>query len=99
MKDMYKFDAWMKEYLLGLETTQKELIDLIEKLNKDKSVNAILLQSPIPSNLDINEAFTTILSEKDVDGFNPVNVGKLVLNQDPELQEEDSLPLLIHAYD
>ncbi len=71
-----------EEYLLGLETTQKELIDLIEKLNKDKSVNAILLQSPIPSNLDINEAFTTILSEKDVDGFNPVNVGKLVLNQD-----------------
>ena len=71
-----------EEYLLGLETTQKELIYLIEKLNKDKSVNAILLQSPIPSNLNINEAFTTISPEKDVDGFNTLNVGKLVLNQD-----------------
>lgn len=71
-----------EEYLLGDKTTQKELIELIKKLNNDKTVNGILLQSPIPSNLDINEAFRTILPEKDVDGFNPVNVGKLVLNQD-----------------
>ena len=71
-----------EEYLLESNTTQKELIDLIEKLNQDNTVNGILLQSPIPSNLDINEAFRTIAPEKDVDGFNPVNVGKLVLNQD-----------------
>lgn len=71
-----------EEYLLDSKITQKELIKLIEKLNNDKTVNGILLQSPIPSNLDINEAFRTISPEKDVDGFNPVNVGKLVLNQD-----------------
>ena len=71
-----------EEYLLDINTTQKDLIELIEKLNNDKTVNGILLQSPIPSNLDINEAFRTISPEKDVDGFNPVNVGKLVLNQD-----------------
>lgn len=71
-----------EEYLLNNKITQKELIDLIKKLNEDKTINGILLQSPIPSNLDINEAFRTILPEKDVDGFNPVNVGKLVLNQD-----------------
>ena len=71
-----------EEYLLEAKITQKELIELIEKLNKDKTINGILLQSPIPSNLDINEAFRTISPEKDVDGFNPVNVGKLVLNQD-----------------
>ena len=71
-----------EEYLLNSETTQKELIELIEKLNNDKTINAILLQSPIPSNLDINEAFRTILPEKDVDGFNPINVGKLCLNQE-----------------
>ena len=58
------------------------MIELIEKLNNDKTINGILLQSPIPSNLDINEAFRTISPEKDVDGFNPLNVGKLVLNQD-----------------
>lgn len=70
------------EYLLDKETTQKELIKLIKKLNDEKNINGILLQSPIPSNLDINEAFRTIAPEKDVDGFNPTNVGKLVLNQD-----------------
>lgn len=71
-----------EEYLLDANITQKELIELIQKLNNDKTVNGILLQSPIPSNLDINEAFRTISPEKDADGFNPVNVGKLVLNQD-----------------
>lgn len=71
-----------EEYLIGSNIAQKKLIDLIKKLNQDKTVNGILLQSPIPSNLDINEAFRTIAPEKDVDGFNPVNVGKLVLNQD-----------------
>ena len=71
-----------EEYLLDVNTTQKELIELIEKLNNDKTINGILLQSPIPSNLDVNEAFRTISPQKDVDGFNPVNVGKLVLNQD-----------------
>lgn len=71
-----------EEYLLDVNTTQKELIELIEKLNNDKTINGILLQSPIPSNLDINEAFRTISPQKDVDGFNPINVGMLVLNQD-----------------
>lgn len=71
-----------EEYLLKSNITQKEFIDLIAKLNKDNTVNGILLQSPIPSNLDINEAFRTVAPEKDVDGFNPVNVGKLVLGKD-----------------
>lgn len=71
-----------EEYLLDSNISQKELIGLITKLNQDNTVNGILLQSPIPSNLDINESFRTITPEKDVDGFNPVNVGKLVLNQD-----------------
>ena len=71
-----------EEYLLDENITQKELINLIEKLNKDNTIHGILLQSPIPEQLDINEAFRKISPEKDVDGFNPVNVGKLVLNQD-----------------
>lgn len=71
-----------EEYLLDANTTQEKLIRLIEKLNTDKTINGILLQSPIPANLDINEAFRMISPQKDVDGFNPVNVGKLVLNQD-----------------
>ncbi len=71
-----------EEYFLGTETTQKELLDLIDKLNHDKSVNGILLQSPLPAHLDINEAFRAIDYRKDVDGFHPMNVGKLVLGQD-----------------
>ena len=71
-----------EEFLLAENTKQEELIELIEKLNKDNSIHGILLQSPIPSHLDINEAFRAIAPEKDVDGFNPINVGKLCLNQD-----------------
>ena len=71
-----------EEHILETEITQKQLIDLIEELNNRKDINGILLQSPIPAHLDINEAFRKIAPEKDVDGFNPVNVGKLSLNQD-----------------
>lgn len=71
-----------EEYFLDNNTTQEELINLIKKLNKDESVNGILLQSPLPEHLDINEAFRTIDYRKDVDGFHPMNVGKLVLGQD-----------------
>ena len=71
-----------EEHLLKEDISQKDLIDLIQKLNEEKTINGILLQSPIPHDLDINEAFKTISMEKDVDGLNPVNVGKLVLNQD-----------------
>lgn len=71
-----------EEFLLGVETEQKQLIDLIKKLNQDPKINGILLQSPIPNHLDINEAFRTIDYKKDVDGFHPINVGKLALGQD-----------------
>lgn len=71
-----------KEYLLPQNTTQRELIDLIQELNEDKSINGILLQSPIPKPLDIQEAFNTISPEKDVDGFNSYNVGNLCIGQD-----------------
>ena len=71
-----------EEYLLDADITQEKLIDLINVLNYKKDIHGILLQSPIPRHLDINEAFRTILPEKDVDGFNPLNVGKLTLNQD-----------------
>ena len=71
-----------KEYLLPSDTKQNELLDLIKKLNNDNSVNGILLQSPIPKPLDIQEAFNTIDPKKDVDGFNPYNVGNLCIGQD-----------------
>ena len=71
-----------QEYLLDEDIKQSELLELIKKLNEDNTVNGILLQSPLPEHLDINEAFRKIDYRKDVDGFNPVNVGRLALGQD-----------------
>lgn len=77
-----ELDINFTEYHLDSDIKQSELIDLIKKLNDSKDVNGILLQSPIPYHLNIIEAFETISPEKDVDGFNPVNVGRLAQGQD-----------------
>ena len=71
-----------EEFLLEATITQKELMDLINNLNERKDVHGILLQSPIPEHLDIREAFNSIDYRKDVDGFNPINVGKLSIGED-----------------
>lgn len=71
-----------EEYLLNEDINMKDLLEVIDKLNDREDIDAILLQSPIPKNLDINLAFQRIKPKKDVDGFNPINVGKLALNQD-----------------
>ena len=71
-----------EEFLLHDNIKQEELIDLIKKLNEDKSINGILLQSPIPEHLNINQAFKTITYRKDVDGFTPSSVGKLCIGED-----------------
>ena len=71
-----------EEFILKEETTQEELIKLIKKLNDDNNINGILLQSPIPKHLNINEAFKAITYKKDVDGFTPSSVGKLCIGED-----------------
>ena len=71
-----------EEFLLPEETQEEELLELIEKLNKDESVHGILLQSPVPKHIDIDKAFELISPDKDVDGFNAVNVGKLTIGKD-----------------
>lgn len=71
-----------EEYLLKGNISQKELLDLINTLNKDKTINGILLQSPIPPHLNINEAFKAITYSKDVDGFTPSSIGKLCIGED-----------------
>ena len=71
-----------EEYLYDSNLTEKELLDIIQKLNNDNSIHGILLQSPVPKHIDINKAFRTISPEKDVDGFNPINVGNLSIGED-----------------
>ena len=71
-----------EEFLLDKDTTMEKLLSLIETLNNREDVYGILLQSPLPKHLNADEAFRKISPEKDVDGFNPVNVGRLCLKQD-----------------
>jgi methylenetetrahydrofolate dehydrogenase (NADP+)/methenyltetrahydrofolate cyclohydrolase len=66
---------------LPAETTQAELEALIDELNDDQAVHGILVQSPLPGELDEDRAFARIDLAKDVDGFNPANVGLLWLGR------------------
>ncbi len=71
-----------EEFLFDKDTTEEKLLDTIDMLNKDESVHGILLQSPVPKHINIQKAFEKISPQKDVDGFNAVNVGKLSIGQD-----------------
>ncbi|MBR1803204.1 MAG: bifunctional methylenetetrahydrofolate dehydrogenase/methenyltetrahydrofolate cyclohydrolase FolD [Clostridia bacterium] len=71
-----------EEFLLPEETKREELLNLIQTLNKRDDIHGILLQSPIPKHLDIREAFNAIDYRKDVDGFHPINVGKLAIGEE-----------------
>ncbi len=67
-----------EEYALPENTTQEELLSLIDTLNKKESINGILCQLPLPKHLDEGAVINAILPEKDVDAFHPVNVGKIM---------------------
>ena len=71
-----------EEYLFEENITQEELMKKIDELNNDNTVTGILLQSPIPRHLNEQEAFNAISAQKDVDGFNAINVGNLSLGKD-----------------
>ena len=73
-----------EDYILPKDTREKELVDLIEKLNKNKEVNGILVQLPLPRHLNEDTIVNTISPIKDVDGLNIINQGKL-LNRKPVL--------------
>ena len=60
------------------ETSEDELLSLVEKLNNDSSVNGILVQFPVPKHISSNKIMNTISPDKDVDGLNQINIGKLV---------------------
>ena len=65
------------EFALDENTREQELLELIDKLNADKSVNGILCQLPVPKHIDEDKVIDRICPEKDVDGFSKINVGKL----------------------
>ncbi len=69
------------EYALSGETTQEELLALVDKLNKDDNIDGILVQLPLPSHLDEKTVIYNIDPKKDVDAFHPFNVGKIMIGE------------------
>ena len=67
------------EYLLPADTTQEDLLELIEKLNDDERVDGMLVQLPLPRHLDEKAVIAAISPDKDVDAFHAVNVGKIMI--------------------
>lgn len=68
-------------YHLEESATQEELLELIDKLNSDDKVNGILVQLPLPKSFDEDEVIRRIDPDKDVDGFHPINVGRLSIGE------------------
>ena len=70
---------YSEEHALPAETTEQELLKLIDELNNRKDINGILVQLPLPKGIDSEKVLLAIRPEKDVDAFHPVNVGKIMI--------------------
>lgn len=70
-----------RAYELPEETTEEELVKLVEELNQDDTVNGILVQLPLPRHINEDRIIRTISPDKDVDGFHPVSVGRLWIGE------------------
>lgn len=70
---------YSEEYALPEDTTEQELLSLVERLNNDARIHGILVQSPLPKHLDEKLVIDHISPKKDVDAFHPVNVGKIMI--------------------
>lgn len=66
---------------LPADTSERKVLNLVEKLNRDPRVHAMLVQSPLPKHIDESKVLNAIDPDKDADGFHPVNVGKLLIGE------------------
>jgi methylenetetrahydrofolate dehydrogenase (NADP+)/methenyltetrahydrofolate cyclohydrolase len=71
-----------RDYRLAEDTSEAELLELIAQLNADDGVDGILVQLPLPPQIDEHKAIKAVDSAKDVDGFHPINAGKLLLGHE-----------------
>ncbi|MFR3156478.1 MAG: bifunctional 5,10-methylenetetrahydrofolate dehydrogenase/5,10-methenyltetrahydrofolate cyclohydrolase [Christensenellales bacterium] len=72
------------EYMLDKDTTTEKVLDIINRLNEDDSVHGILVQLPVFKHLDERKILESISPKKDIDGFHPLNIGKLLMGK-PEI--------------
>ena len=80
-KDCAQCGFYSEEYALPAETSQQELLELIETLNSREDIDGILLQLPVPEHLDEQALLHAIRPDKDVDCFHPYNVGQLMIGE------------------
>jgi len=80
-RDCQEVGIYSDNYRLPTETTQKELINLVHEKNNDTKIHGVLVQIPLPKHLDESEVLLAIDPAKDVDGFHPINVGKMVIGE------------------
>ena len=81
-KDCGECGIYSEEHTLPAETTQEELLHLIEQLNDREEIDGILVQLPLPRHLNEKEVLLTIRPDKDVDCFHPFNVGQMMIGED-----------------
>lgn len=81
-KACQKLGMYSEQHTLPAETSEQELLELVERLNRDEKIHGILVQLPLPDHIDEHKVIDTIVPEKDVDGFHPVNMGKVLIGQD-----------------
>jgi len=79
-KACQELGIFSETFVLPEAATQDELLSLIARLNDDRRLHGILVQAPLPAHIDSARIYSSVSPQKDVDGFHPVNIGKLVLN-------------------
>lgn len=80
-KDCAECGIFSEEYAIPAETTQQELLELVETLNGREDIDGILVQLPLPKHLNEKEVLLAIRPDKDVDCFHPFNVGQLMIGE------------------
>lgn len=80
-KDCAECGIYSEEYAIPAETTQQELLELVETLNSREDIDGILVQLPLPRHLNEKEVLLAIRPDKDVDCFHPFNVGQLMIGE------------------
>ena len=80
-KACHDIGVYSEQHNLSREIPEAELLELIDKLNEDSKIHGILVQLPLPEHIDESKVLCRIKPEKDVDGFHPVNIGKMLIGE------------------
>lgn len=80
-KACHDIGIYSEQHTLAVDTTEADLLQIVNELNQNPKINGILVQLPLPDHIDEHKILNAILPEKDVDGFHPANMGKLLIGE------------------